>query len=111
MAVDDVKSMHLEVVSVAEVRRGTSAKTQKPYELIEQVAVWHQGTDYPEKIKITVPADIGSAGYPVGHYSVDLVRSIRRGQYDGLRVFELFLIRWTPEEVTAWRKGRQQAAA
>jgi len=104
-------SMVVEVIGKGVVRSGVSSKTNQPWKMIEQEAVWHNGSQYPEKIKINVPSDVGDAGYGIGVYFLDISRSVRRAQFDAVRVFDAFLIPFTPEEVKAFRKQLVQVAA
>lgn len=50
-------------------KKGTSTRTQKPYEIREQAALmFKDGSRYPDKIKLTIPD--GQSAYPVGRYSL-----------------------------------------
>lgn len=50
-------------------KRGTSTRTQKPYQIREQQALmFKDGSRYPDKIKITIGD--GLSAYPVGKYTL-----------------------------------------
>ena len=52
-----------------EVRRGTSSRTGKPYEIREQRALlFRDGEQYPDKIKI--PVNDGQSAYAPGLYTL-----------------------------------------
>jgi hypothetical protein len=79
------------------VKRGTSGRTGKPYELREQAVIVHGLGRFPCETELTLPD--GVDGYKVGHYEVTSPLVLGRYGFDVARDLGLVAIKQPEKKV------------
>jgi hypothetical protein len=82
---------------VINVKRGTSSRTGKPYEMREQPAIVHGLGRFPSETLITLPD--GVDGYKAGHYEVTTPLVLGRYGFDVARDLGLVAIKQPEKKV------------
>lgn len=73
-----------------QIKKGTSNRTGKPYEMREQRAIVHGAGRFPIETSITLPD--GVDGYAIGHYEITTPLVVGRFGFDVARDLGLVLI-------------------
>ena len=78
------KELYIEVENELDVNRGTSSKTGKPYEIVNQIGHLFNDQKYPTRCKIRLKSE--SDKMEAGIYLINLNQALWVDKYQGIQI-------------------------